>query len=462
MAKDNLPIPRPEQSGALSLRRATQLLDITDKILTRSRQELAELIEGWMTLLWAWADQNGVPDLEWIDDEDYYQEGYWQGMPRQRNALLGLAELRLTGMSLATLPPQIGQLSKLQSLFLDNNQLATLPAEISQLQQLKTLFLNGNPLTSFPLEISQLQQLQYIKINQEHLHLLPLALLLKEDLEIEDEDWNPITLEDRRPTAPKSKTDAERAPVQVAKPTPSQSLSRYQPGQVFKDGPDCPEMVVIPAGSFIMGSPDSEPWRSDDEGPQHRVSIRAFAMGKTVVTFAQWDACVADGGCNGYRPDDEEWGRGDRPVINVSWDDAQAYIAWLNRKTGQHYRLPSEAEWEYAARAGTTTRFSTGDFTTFAYFPGETEPVASFAANPFGLYDMHGNIGEWTQDCWNGSYNGAPTDGSAWTSGDCSRRAVRGESWYGDGRDARSAYRFSYSRDDRLYFLGFRLSRSVF
>ena len=460
MTKNNLPTLRPEQNGALSLQRATQLLDITDKILTRSRQELALQNEAWMVRLCAWAKENGVPDYEWIDDiwvddEDDYVEGYWQGMPRQRNALLELAELRLAGMCLATLP-----------------------AEISQLQQLQTLFLNGNPLTSLPPEIGQLQQLRYINIDQEHLHLLPPALLLKEELEIEDEAWNLISMEDRRRNATKVKSKAERAPVQVAKPTPPQSLSHYQPGQVFKDCPDCPEMVMIPAGSFIMGSPASEPERSDDEGPQHRVNIRAFAVGKTTITFTQWDACVADGGCNGYRPDDEGWGRGDRPVINVSWNDAQTYIAWLSHKTGQRYRLPSEAEWEYAARAGTTTRFSTGDCLTTdqanydgnyppegcaeGEFHDKTLPVASFAANPFGLYDMHGNVWEWVEDCWNDSYNGASTDGSAWSSGDGIRRALRGGSWFSYGSWARSAFRLNSTRGYRSSFLGFRLSRSVF
>jgi formylglycine-generating enzyme required for sulfatase activity len=483
MTKNNLPIPRPKQTGALSLKRANQLLDITDKILTRSRQELALQNEAWMARLWAWAKENGVPDYEWIDDigvddKDDYVEGYWQGMPQQRNALLELAELQLAGMHLASLSPEIGQLTKLQSLFLGNNQLASLPAEISQLQQLQTLFLSGNSFTSLPPEIGQLQQLKYINIDQEHLHLLPPALLLKEDLEIEDEAWNLISMEDRRRYETKFKSKAERAPVQVAKPTPQQSLNHYQSGQIFKDGPDCPEMVMIPAGSFIMGSPDSEPGRFANEGLQHRVNIRAFAMGKTAVTFAQWDACVADGGCNGYRPDDRGWGRGDRPVIKVSWDDAQAYIAWLNRKTDQRYRLPSEAEWEYATRAGTTTRFSTGDCLSTdqanyngdyppegcaeGEYRGKTLPVASFAANPFGLYDMHGNVLEWVEDCWNDSYNGAPTDGSAWSSGNCRRRAVRGGSWFYGGFGARSAFRYGSTRGDRSNNHGFRLSRSVF
>ena len=131
-----------------------------------------------------------------------------------------------------------------------------------------------------------------------------------------------------------------------------------KPKDTFKECDTCPEMVVVPAGSFTMGSPASEKHRDSHEGPQRRVSFaRQFAVGKFAVTFDEWDACVADGGCNGYRPDDQGWGRGKRPVINVNWDDAKAYVAWLSRKTGKTYRLLSEAEREYVARAGTTTPF---------------------------------------------------------------------------------------------------------
>ncbi|WP_376696543.1 SUMF1/EgtB/PvdO family nonheme iron enzyme [Wenzhouxiangella sp. EGI_FJ10305] len=248
-----------------------------------------------------------------------------------------------------------------------------------------------------------------------------------------------------------------------------------QPGETFRDCADCPEMVVIPAGEFMMGSPSSEPQRLNNEGPQLRVVVAAFALAKTEVTFAQWDACVQAGGCS-HRPADHGWGRGDRPVINVSWDDAQEYVQWLNSKTGEEYRLPSESEWEYAARAGTTTRFHTGNCITTdqanfdGNYPAEgcgkgeyrerTVAVGSFSGNAFGLYDIHGNVGEWVQDCWNNS-PGAPNDGSAWMSGSCDRAVLRGGSWNSDGRSLRSAYRSGYDRVSQFGNTGFRPARSV-
>ena len=165
---------------------------------------------------------------------------------------------------------------------------------------------------------------------------------------------------------------------------------------------------------------------------------QSFALSKFEVTFAQWDACVVDGGCNGYRPDDLGWERGSRPVIQVSWEDAQTYVSWLSRSTGENYRLPSESEWEYAARAGSTTQYNWGNDIgrnrancdgCGSQWNQRTAPVGSFAANAFGLHDMHGNVYEWVQDCWNLSYAGAPTDGRAWVHGDCEIRVVRGGSW---------------------------------
>ena len=224
----------------------------------------------------------------------------------------------------------------------------------------------------------------------------------------------------------------------------------FPPGKVFRDCPECPEMAVVPAGSFRMGSPGDEEGRYDDEGPVHGVTIPApFAVGRYEVTFAEWDACVAAGGCGRYRPGDRGWGRGSRPVINVNWNDAKAYVKWLSAKTGKEYRLLSESEWEYAARAGSSTRYSWGDdvgsnranCANCGDSYERTAPVGSFAANGFGLHDMHGNVWEWVEDCWNGSYRGAPKGGSAWLSGDCSGRVLRGGSWSNKPRYLRAADR---------------------
>lgn len=251
------------------------------------------------------------------------------------------------------------------------------------------------------------------------------------------------------------------------------------PGHVFRDCPDCPEMVVMPAGSFTMGSPESEAGRSDYEGPERTVTIAGpFAVGKFEVTFAEWEACVAAGGCT-HKPDDSGFGRGRRPVIEVSWDDATQYVAWLSKTTGKTYRLLTEAEWEYAARAGTTTPFSTGGTITtdqanfrgdYTYggsaegaFRYETVDVGSFKPNAFGLHDMHGNVWEWMEDCWHDSYDGAPNDDSAWTTActDEGKRLLRGGSWSDTPEDIRSAYRGWLSTGHRNNDLGFRVGRTL-
>jgi formylglycine-generating enzyme required for sulfatase activity len=258
----------------------------------------------------------------------------------------------------------------------------------------------------------------------------------------------------------------------AAAPEPRVALS------TFKECDDCPEMVVIPGGEFMMGSPSYEEGRSDDEGPQHRVTIRQpFAVGKYEIMFREWDACVADGGCNGYRPDDRGWGRGNRPVIRVTWTDAQAYLRWLSGKSGAEYRLLSEAEWEYVARAGTTTPFHYGSTIStdqanydgsYTYGSGgkgvsrkKTVPVGSFPSNAFGLHDVHGNVREWVEDCWNGSYARTPIAGAVWTSGDCNVRVLRGGSWFHSPRDARTANRYGDGTVSRSYGYGFRAARTL-
>jgi formylglycine-generating enzyme required for sulfatase activity len=252
-------------------------------------------------------------------------------------------------------------------------------------------------------------------------------------------------------------------------------LSR--PGRAFRDCPEvCPEMVVVPAGSFTMGSPSSEEGRRIDEGPQRRVTIvRSFAVGKYEVTFNEWDACVAERGCT-HTPYDgilgqSGWGRSKRPVINVSWDEiTKEYLPWLSRKTGERYRLLTEAEWEYAARAGTATRYAFGSTisNSQAHFSqgrlgasGMTVTVGAFQANAFGLYDMHGNVWEWVQDCWHDSYDGAPSDGRAWTVGDCHLRVLRGGSWSYSRWDLRSAARLGNFAIYRGSVLGFRVARTL-
>ena len=264
-----------------------------------------------------------------------------------------------------------------------------------------------------------------------------------------------------------------------------QQQRQWRSGQTFRDdlrsGGKGPEMVVVPAGSFMMGCVSGQDC-DDDEQPVHRVTIeQPFAVGKYEVTFTEWDTCVSGGGCGGRRPNDYGWGRERRPVISVSWEDAVAYTRWLSEQTGQQYRLLSEAEWEYVARAGTTTKYWWGDeigrnrahcngcgsqweggFYILALLdPLQTAPVGSFGPNGWGLYDVHGNVSEWMQDCWNEGYAGAPSDGQAWESGDCSRRVVRGGFLYSDPRDLRSASRDGDTADLRSYGGGFRIARSL-
>ncbi len=237
-----------------------------------------------------------------------------------------------------------------------------------------------------------------------------------------------------------------------------------KPGAVFRDCADCPDLVIAPAGAFVMGSDDFE-----TERPAHSVVIaKPFAIGRGEVTFAQWDACVADGGCAGWRPDDRGKGRKDAPVSNVSWSDAHGFLDWLSRKSGRAYRLPSEAEWEYAARGGATTRFWWGDEAGTGHAncrgcggPGHPTPVGSYPANGFGLVDTAGNVAEWVEDCWSESYLGAPRDGAVAQDGPCKQRVVRGGSFDTGARYVRAASRFLYDAELRYYTNGFRVARDL-
>lgn len=296
---------------------------------------------------------------------------------------------------------------------------------------------------------------------------------------------------------------AERKRLEAEK-----AVRETRPGMTFKDCAECPEMVVIPAGSFTMGSPASETGRFDNEGPQHGVIIaQPFLLGKTHVTRGQFVAFVNSTGYNagdecyaaeggkfekrsamnwknpGYKQDDSH------PVVCVSWDDAKAYVGWLSRKTGKSYRLPSEAEWEYAARAGTTEARYWGespdqacayanvmDSTGKAQMHGVTwevhnctdgyaytAPVGRFRPNAFGLYDMIGNAWQWNEDCWHKNYAGAPTDGSVFAGGECTvGRLLRGNSWNDTPRNSRSANRFRVISAARIVFIGFRVARTLY
>jgi formylglycine-generating enzyme required for sulfatase activity len=255
----------------------------------------------------------------------------------------------------------------------------------------------------------------------------------------------------------------------------------FKPGagktESFKDCPTCPEMVVVPAGSFTMGSPANEPVRGSDETQVRILIARPFAVGKFAVTFDEWEVCIANGGCRGYRPDDSGYGRGKLPVINVNWEDAKAFVAWLSNRTGKEYRLPSEAEREYFTRAGTTTPFWWGSKISTAqanhdgrqphgYGPegsarSGTLLVDSYEPNPWGLFQVHGNVSEWTEDCWNDSNSGNPGDGSARATGDCSRHVARGGSWGNLAPALRSASREPAQAGERFFIYGFRLARTL-
>jgi formylglycine-generating enzyme required for sulfatase activity len=244
-----------------------------------------------------------------------------------------------------------------------------------------------------------------------------------------------------------------------------------KPGSDFKEcASGCPAMIVIPAGKFTMGSPEHELDREASEGPQHDVTVaKPFAGSKFEVTFDEWDACVAAGACPRAT---DHWGRRAMPVINVSWSDAKQYVVWLSRLTGKEYRLLTEAEWEYAARAGTNTRYSWGDDPSIGnancngcgsqWDLQQTAPVGSFKPNALGLYDMHGNVWEWVEDSWHENYDGAPTDASAWLQGgDPSYRVVRGGSWRNESELVRAAVRDRRNSNVQFDTLGFRVARTI-
>ena len=290
------------------------------------------------------------------------------------------------------------------------------------------------------------------------------------------------------------RVDSDRVATRVVPVGPhhlGQTKDLITKGTTFRDCPVCPEMVVIPAGSFMMGSPETDKEARDNERPQRKVTIaKPLAVSKFEVTNAEWNACINSGGCV-YRPSawlqphgrlghqkqlqsgDAEWGHAARPVINVSWEEiTKQYLTWLNRVTGQTYRLLTEAEWEYAARAGMTTRYSWGDElgennanckTCKSRWDDElTAPVGSFKPNAFGLYDMHGNVFEWVQDCYHdAAYETAPLDGSAAPETPNCNRVLRGGSWQSNARATRAAFRNAMFPAYRLNGYGFRVARDL-
>ncbi len=293
--------------------------------------------------------------------------------------------------------------------------------------------------------------------------------------------------------------EAERQAQEAERQRQEAARQRLQPGETFRDCPTCPELVMVPAGTFLMSSPSYEVGREEDEGPVHQVTIgQPFAVGKYEVTVGEYRHFVSttgyegESGCSVWtgKEWEEEKGRTWRdpgyrqterdPVVCVSWRDAHAYAEWLSRQTDKTYRLLSEAEWEYVARAGTKTarywgeredgqcRYANGaDSRTDRNWRitcddgyARTAPVGSYAANRFGLYDVLGNVWEWVQDCWNEHYADAPGDGRAWETGNCSRRVGRGGSWDNSPRHLRSASRYWTFTGHRNNNNGFRIAWS--
>jgi formylglycine-generating enzyme required for sulfatase activity len=265
-------------------------------------------------------------------------------------------------------------------------------------------------------------------------------------------------------TLPKSAAAKPAPPPESVSAAPAAPAS-LKPGDTIRDCELCPELIVAPGGEFTMGSPVNERGRAKNEGPQRQVTIKPFAIGRYEVTFEQWDACASAGGCSSFYPADRGWGRGRRPVLGISWKDAQDYVAWLNAKTkGPAYRLLSEAEWEYAARAGAAGAYAFGDALNASqarFASKSTQAVGSFAANAFGVFDMYGNAAEWTADCYAPNYDVAPVDGGAFAPAKCAERVYRGGAYADAPVLLRAAARGHAPPERRMPNVGLRVARAL-
>ncbi|MEX0644706.1 MAG: SUMF1/EgtB/PvdO family nonheme iron enzyme [Parvularculaceae bacterium] len=254
-------------------------------------------------------------------------------------------------------------------------------------------------------------------------------------------------------TAPPPAATASEPAVTPA----GEKAKAIKPGKKFRDCDACPQMAALQGGKFLMGSPATETGRNAYEGPQHEVTVKPFAMSVYEVTVEEWAVCAADGACEAKRNSD-----GKLPVLGVSWREARDYAKWLSKKTGRAYRLPSEAEWEYAARAGAKTAYWWGESFKRAQVPsGAAKPVGSFEANAFGLHDVLGNAREWVEDCYVNNFAATPTDGSAAKSGDCARRVIRGGAWSSPPADMRAANRSRIDQAARPLYMGVRLAAEI-